>query len=84
MAPEVVQRREYRGESADVWALGVLLFVSLTGTFPFKGATDQELFKKIGDSDYPRNELSSSSTKPAKDLITKMLKINSDERIKAH
>lgn len=41
MAPEVVQRREYRGECADIWALGVLLFVSLTGIFPFKGSTDQ-------------------------------------------
>lgn len=41
MAPEVVQRKEYRGEAADIWALGVLLFVSLTGIFPFKGATDQ-------------------------------------------
>ncbi len=55
MAPEVVERREYRGETADIWALGVLLFVSLTGIFPFKGATDEELFKKISVSEYPRS-----------------------------
>ena len=41
MAPQVIQRKEYRGETADIWALGVLLFVSLTGIFPFKGSTDQ-------------------------------------------
>jgi hypothetical protein len=31
-----------------------MLFVSLTGMFPFKGATDQELYKKINSSDYPK------------------------------
>lgn len=54
MAPEVVQRKEYRGEGADVWALGVMLFVCITGIFPFKGSTDQELYKKINSSDYPK------------------------------
>lgn len=54
MAPEVVQRKEYRGETADIWALGVLLFVSLTGVFPFKGSTDQELYRKINSADYPK------------------------------
>lgn len=54
MAPEVVQRKEYRGEKADIWALGVLLFVSLTGIFPFKGTTDQELYRKINNAEYPK------------------------------
>jgi MAP/microtubule affinity-regulating kinase len=57
MAPEIVQKKEYRGEPADIWALGVLTFVTLTGVFPFKGATDQELYKKINSADYPRHEL---------------------------
>ena len=81
MAPEVVQRKEYRGEAADIWALGVLLFVSLTGIFPFKGATDQELYKKINNSDYPKGEL--FSLRSASDLISKMLKVNPDQRITA-
>lgn len=41
MAPEIVLKSEYRGEPADVWALGVLLYVVLTGIFPFKGQTDK-------------------------------------------
>ena len=76
MAPEVVQRREYKGENADIWALGVLLFVSLTGVFPFKGATDQELYKKINHAEYPRGEL--LFTRSGADLISKMLTINPD------
>jgi serine/threonine protein kinase len=54
MSPEIVLKTEYRGEPADVWALGVLLYVMLTGIFPFKGQTDKELYKKIVASDYPK------------------------------
>jgi MAP/microtubule affinity-regulating kinase len=64
-----------------VWALGVLLFVSLTGIFPFKGETDQELFRKIGESDYPKMDFGLS--RGASDLIVKMLKVDSGERITA-
>ena len=76
-----MQKKEYRGEPADIWALGVLTFVTLTGIFPFKGATDQELYKKINNSDYPKQELYFS--KEAYDLIGKMLRVNPDERITA-
>lgn len=31
MAPEIVQKTEYRGPPADIWALGVLLFTILCG-----------------------------------------------------
>jgi len=53
----------------------------LTGIFPFKGATDQELYKKINLADYPRQELYFS--KDASDLVSKMLRVNPDERITA-
>lgn len=31
MAPELCQRREYDGYKTDVWALGIIAFVMLTG-----------------------------------------------------
>lgn len=37
MAPEIVSRVEYTGQSADIWASGILLFCLLNGYFPFKG-----------------------------------------------
>ena len=47
MSPEIVNKKEYLGSAADVWAAGVLLFVTLTGQVPFKAKTEQELFRKI-------------------------------------
>jgi serine/threonine protein kinase len=52
MAPEIVLKTEYCGPPADIWALGVLLFTILTGQFPYRGATDEELYGKICKADY--------------------------------
>lgn len=77
MAPEIVGRKEYRGQPADVWALGVLLFTMLTGTFPFKGASDSDLYKKI-----QRGVFSVPSDVPeaAKYLIEQMLLLDPEQR----
>lgn len=34
-APEVLEKRSYRGESVDVFSMGVILFIMVTGTLPF-------------------------------------------------
>ena len=35
MAPEVVQKKKY-DEKSDIWALGIVLFVMLTGRVPYR------------------------------------------------
>ena len=35
MAPEIVNKKSY-GNSVDIWACGIVLYVMLTGVFPFK------------------------------------------------
>ena len=47
MAPEIINKIEYIGEKADMWALGVLLFVLLCGKFPFTGKTNNDLYYRI-------------------------------------
>lgn len=83
-APEVVSGKGYVGFKADVWSLGIMLFVMVTGRVPFKDKDKSkslevlhELIKK-GDFSYPTNVVLSDSLK---DLINKMLIVNVDQRI---
>lgn len=47
VSPEVLLCQPYDGKAADVWALGVVLFVILTGTYPFQDNRPTNLFQKI-------------------------------------
>lgn len=47
MSPEIVARKEYSGFCADIWAMGVLLYALLCGSFPFRGQNDRDLYRKI-------------------------------------
>lgn len=47
MAPEIVNKKEYRGDRADMWACGVVMYVMLTGYFPFKSQDEKGLFRQI-------------------------------------
>jgi serine/threonine protein kinase len=47
MAPELCQRKEYCGFGVDIWSLGVIMFIMLTGHQPFKGSSEKDLFSKI-------------------------------------
>ncbi|ODQ67196.1 kinase-like protein [Nadsonia fulvescens var. elongata DSM 6958] len=42
MAPEMLLRKNYSGEAVDVWSLGVILYVLMTGEMPFEEETDTE------------------------------------------
>ena len=47
MSPEIVSKKEYYGNAADIWACGVVMYVILTGLYPFKSLDEKGLFKKI-------------------------------------
>jgi len=77
MAPEIVMRKKYAGPPADIWAMGVLTYVMLCGSFPFKGSTNKELYKKITSS---QPHLPDHLSPGSKSLISRMLNVNADER----
>ena len=40
-APEVLERRHYSGESVDIFSIGVILFVMVTGALPYLGTASK-------------------------------------------
>ncbi|XP_028109860.1 CBL-interacting protein kinase 5-like [Camellia sinensis] len=47
VAPEVINKRGYDGEKADIWSCGVVLFVLLAGYLPFHDSNLMEMYRKI-------------------------------------
>ena len=50
IAPEVLQRK-YR-EKADMWSVGVMLYIMICGYPPFWGSTDARIFQRIASMQY--------------------------------
>ncbi|XVF35910.1 hypothetical protein REPUB_Repub19eG0012400 [Reevesia pubescens] len=82
VAPEVLQRKY--GKEIDVWSVGVILYILLSGVPPFWGETEKEIFKAVleGNLDLKSQPWPSISD-GAKDLIRKMLARDPKRRITA-
>jgi calcium-dependent protein kinase len=82
LAPEVLAGHyDYK---ADLWSCGVILFILLSGRYPFTGETEKELFFNIlnGEVDYRLNQLNHISD-TGKDLVRKLLTQDAKTRIDA-
>ena len=82
IAPEVLKHKY--NEKCDIWSCGVIMYILLSQTLPFKGETEEEFIDKILIGKYdlespPFNKIS----KNAKDLISKLLLNDPEKRISA-
>ncbi|KAJ3602432.1 hypothetical protein NHX12_030187, partial [Muraenolepis orangiensis] len=91
LAPEVVGRQRY-GRPVDCWAMGVIMYILLSGNPPFYDETDDEdyenhdknLFRKILAGDYEFDspywdDISDS----AKSLVARLMDVDQDQRLTA-
>lgn len=80
VAPEILKNHPH-DEMADMWSVGVIIFVILVGYPPFIEEDQRVLFRKIRLGDYCFLEEDwSGISKEAKNLITKLLIVDPDQR----
>ena len=52
MPPEIIEKKGYSGQKADLWSLGILLYKIYCANFPFKGKNEKELYQSIKKNQY--------------------------------
>ena len=79
--PELLSKKPYNPELADIWSSGVLLFQMVTGQLPFKSTShkDLDLIRLIIKGNYT---IPNSVSSNMKTLIKGMLEVKEDKRFK--
>ncbi|XP_004457327.1 maternal embryonic leucine zipper kinase isoform X3 [Dasypus novemcinctus] len=77
-APELIQGKSYLGSEADVWSMGILLYVLMCGFLPFDDDNVMALYKKITKGKYEVPQWLSPSSSL---LLQQMLQVDPKKRI---
>merc|ERR1712048_111179 len=83
MAPEVLDSQTY-WEKVDTWSIGCVIFLLLSGELPFGDSAEDGqglVFERVAEADYGFiGSKWDDISQDAKDLITNLFKIDSNER----
>lgn len=82
IAPEVLYGPNY-GPECDLWSVGVIMYVLLTGLMPFTGGSQEEIFFKVKSGLYSKEGAWETLSEQAQDLISKLIVLRPQERITA-
>jgi calcium/calmodulin-dependent protein kinase I len=84
VAPEILEGKAYDTQ-ADMWSLGVIVYILLGGYPPFIEQNQRELFRKIRKGQYEfHEEYWGQVSDEAKNLISKLLTVSPSQRYDAH
>jgi calcium/calmodulin-dependent protein kinase I len=89
VAPEVLSQKGY-GREADIWSVGVIMYLLIRGVLPFQSKTKQEIVQKTlhaevnVDNDPVLSNMSPSGKALLKGLLTKepALRLTAQEALK--
>ncbi|CAI2351290.1 unnamed protein product [Caenorhabditis sp. 36 PRJEB53466] len=77
-APELIQGLQYKGNEADVWSMGILLYTLLVGALPFEDDNMQIMYRKIQSGCFYEPDFLSPMSKQ---LLRAMLQVAPERRI---
>ena len=77
VAPEIIRGEQYDGKKADVWSLGIVLFVISVGALPWSETNQIRLFEQIERADY---KIPNFVSREIQDIIRMCLKVDPNER----
>ena len=79
-APEILKSQDYKGQIADIWSMGICLYVMVCADFPFSGEDINDLVRNVikNNFDYPTEIQISDSYK---DLVNKILEKDPNKRL---
>ncbi|KAL0112243.1 hypothetical protein PUN28_011952 [Cardiocondyla obscurior] len=80
VAPEVTNN-EGVSYAADMWSVGIITYILLSGISPFKGANDRETLKKIREGKWDFDDRWKNISNEAQDFIRSLLMYNVDRRM---
>ncbi|XP_013780769.1 serine/threonine-protein kinase H1 homolog [Limulus polyphemus] len=83
IAPEIVARRPYTC-AVDMWAVGVISFILLSGTFPFDATQDSMILKLVLKGAYTMSsEVWEEVSNEAKNFVRSLLRCDPRQRLTA-
>lgn len=83
LAPEVIKQEEY-GREIDIWAVGIITYVLLSGSLPFFHNVLHKLYRQIVERDMSFPEAAwKNVSKGALDFILRLLQVRAGDRLTA-
>ncbi|XP_026523937.1 serine/threonine-protein kinase 33 [Notechis scutatus] len=84
MAPEVIFAHDY-SQQCDVWSIGVIMYMLLSGEPPFMASSEEKLFEVIKKGDlHFKQPIWQTVNKAAKNILRLLLKVDPAHRITAN